>query len=119
MNTGGVVASAWSLTEADASSNPNTSPTATNATRFGGFGVTTDQTILLNADQATSTMNFTSPVNFSFTGGNADHLLNVGNINVDASSNGPVFGSATAGQKVNLVVTGSPTWTNNSSVVMS
>jgi fibronectin-binding autotransporter adhesin len=109
---------AWSLTEADASSNPAASPTVTNVTRFGGVGVTTDQVIQLNADQTTAAMHFTSPVNFSFVGGNADHLLTVGAISVDAASNGPVFGSTTAGQKVDLVVSGSPTWTNNSGVAM-
>lgn len=108
----------WSLSSLNSTPDPATAPNSGNATRFGTTGVTTDQTVQLNGDQATAAMTFSNPVNFSFVGGNADHLLTVGNLTIDAAANAPAFGSSTAGQKVDLAITASSAWTNNSSTTL-
>ncbi|MCW1921197.1 autotransporter-associated beta strand repeat-containing protein [Luteolibacter arcticus] len=105
---------AWSVSPLDAAFNPTTPPDLNNLTRFGSDGLTLDQTVNLNGDQVTPAMVFTSPVLFTFLGGNADHTLTLGGLTVDVASEGPVFGSATAGQKVDLILSGSQTWTNAS-----
>ncbi|WP_035609202.1 autotransporter-associated beta strand repeat-containing protein [Haloferula sp. BvORR071] len=109
-------AASWSISPTNAASNPGAEPGINNPTFFGSNGLTADQVIALNGDQATTGMSFTSPVAFSFTGGNANHVLTVttGGISMDAVSTGVTIGSATAGQEVDLLLSGSQTWNNQS-----
>lgn len=109
-------AAAWSISAVNAASNPASEPGLNNLARFGSDGLFADQSIALNGEQSAAGMVFTSPVAFSFTGGNADHSLAIGSggIAMDTASTGVSFGSATAGQKVDLLVSGNQTWSNAS-----
>ncbi|WP_367870894.1 beta strand repeat-containing protein [Luteolibacter sp. Populi] len=114
--TSWAAAASWSTSVTDAAANPAAGPGTNNATRFGIEGLFDDQLIELNGDQSTPAMYLTSPVAFSFTGGNADHVLSVGlgGILMYAASLGVSFGSTTPGQEVDLVVGGSQLWSNAS-----
>lgn len=107
-------AASWTVTPANPAINPTEAPSFVSATRFGADGLAANQSINLNGDQGSSGMSFTSPVLFSFLGGNADHLLEIGTggILMSDTAGGALFGSATAGQKVDLLLSGNQTWSN-------
>lgn len=109
-------AAAWSISPTDAALNPSAPPGLNNATRFGLDGLTASQFITLDGDQATPGMSFTSPVSFTFEGGNGDHLLEIGTggIGMAAGSTGVVFGSFNPGQEVDLRLAASQIWSNES-----
>lgn len=114
--TSWISAAAWSITPANAAANPSLEPGLNNITRFGSDGLSADQVIALNGEQATAGMSFTSPVSFFFRGGNGDHglTLGTGGIAVEAASTGVSLGSTTAGQEVDLLLSGNQTWSNAS-----
>jgi autotransporter-associated beta strand protein len=109
-------AAAWAISPTDDALNPSAPPGLNNTTRFGLDGLAAPQFITLDGDQATPGMTFTSPVSFTFEGGTADHLLEIGTagISMAPGSTGVIFGSFTAGQEVDLRLAGSQTWSNES-----
>jgi fibronectin-binding autotransporter adhesin len=108
-------AAAWSLVPTDGASNPSIAPGANNATRFSTEDIFSDQTIALNGDIVTKQMIFSSALIHTFVGGDANHSLTVAAAGITVNTNGlaPIFGSATPGQAVNLILDQSQTWRND------
>ena len=88
---------------------------------FSATSVTTPQTVKLNAARAVSGLRFTSAQPHSLLGGNANQTLTLGasGITVDAGAGAATIGSATNGQNVSIVLSGTQTWTNNSANVLT
>lgn len=108
--TSWAAAAAWSFSPIDGTPDPVDPPIAPSVLRFGTTDIFTDQIVQLNGDQSAGGLLFLSPSLFTFVGGDADHSLTLGGLTVEAASQGPVFGSDTAGQAVNLILGGTQTW---------
>ncbi|MFD0893891.1 autotransporter-associated beta strand repeat-containing protein [Luteolibacter ambystomatis] len=111
----------WTVDPSNAAIDPTNSPVATTAVLFGANGLTTTQQVDLGGNQAVSQLTISSPVAFNFAGGGTTSNLTVGSsgITLNATAGNTTFGSATAGQEVNLVPTGAETWTNLSSSTLT
>lgn len=115
--TNWAIASSWSYSATDPATDPTAAPGDTNAILFGADGLANAQEVNLGGDKAAAKMTFTSPVDFNFIGGGTASDLAVGaaGISLEATAGNVTFGSGTAGQEVNLILTGPETWTNQSS----
>lgn len=119
--TSWAVASSWSYVAANPAVDPPTAPVDANPVLFGGDGLATTQQVNLGGDQSAARMTFISPVDFNFVGGGTASNLTVGTagISLGATAGNVTFGSAAAGQEVNLALTDAATWTNLSSSTLT
>jgi autotransporter-associated beta strand protein len=106
--------SSWSTSSSATTPNPSAVPSSTDEAIFNITGAVSPQTILLNAIQSISKLNFLA--DSTLLGGNADQTLIVGTggIEVADGASSVVIGSKTDGQKVALSLHGSQVWTNAS-----
>ncbi len=105
---------AWSLDSTAVTPDPTAVPTAGATVNFGLDGLASAQSVALGANQAATTLNFRSPVDFGLTGGGADRTLGVGTggITLQAGAGNVTVGSATVGERVTVALNGAQTWTN-------
>ncbi len=82
------------------------------------FNITTAnlaETVTLDADQSAKTLTFRNTGTTALSGGGTDRTLTIASgVTKLAGAGAVTIGSATAGQRVNLLVNESQTWTNNS-----
>lgn len=108
--TSWAAAASWSFSPIDGTPDPMDPPIAPSVLRFGTTDIFTDQTVQLNGDQSAGGLLFISPSLFTFVGGDADRSLTLGGLTVEATAQGPVIGSETTGQRVNVILAGAQTW---------
>ncbi|MBN8460758.1 MAG: autotransporter-associated beta strand repeat-containing protein [Verrucomicrobia bacterium] len=110
--TGWAATGAWSISPLATTPDPVATPVSTSTVYFGTDDLADDQTVLLNGDQSAKSLTFRSPVVFTLTGGDADHELALGGLTIESGALGPVIGSDTSGQAVDLLLSASQTWNN-------
>ena len=116
VGTGWNSTSDWSTTSNATTPNPSAVPGSGDDVTFNISTVTNAQTVNLNADQSVNSLTF-SYGQETLLGGNANHSLTLGagGITLASALGGkPTIGSATDGQKVNLIIGANQTWTNTS-----
>lgn len=112
---------AWSASASAATPDLAVVPDATNIVHFSGSGVSTDQVVDLDADQAARGLAFSgTPATFLQAGG-TDRSLSLGasGITIAAATGAVTIGSASDGEKVGLLLTGNQTWNNASANAMT
>ena len=110
--TGWAAVGAWSISPLATTPDPVATPVSTSTVYFGTDDLADDQTVWLNGDQSAKSLTFRGPVVFTLTGGDADHELTLGSLTIESGALGPVIGSDTPGQAVDLLLSASQTWSN-------
>lgn len=115
-------AGSWS-TAIGVTTDPAAVPVAADTATFSINGLNTFQTVNLDANQAASALSFNlnATGGVALQGGGTDRTLTLGTggIGINAATGAVTIGSASAGQGVSLILTGSQSWANNGSALLT
>jgi len=93
---------------------PASVPDSDDTAIFGVTGLAGVQTVNLNGSQSAQGLQFSSSgITFNVVGGSGDQTLTVGSGGITDTSGPLTIGSTTAGQRVNLSLAASQTWTSS------
>jgi|GEM_PF-3682677 len=111
----------WSTDSGSVVPNPASVPGSGNTAVFNILGVTSAQTVNLDADPNAAGLTFSSPGVVTLQAGGTNHTLTLGSagIIVNSGAGAPTIGSATSGQNVSLALTTTQFWTNSSANTLS
>jgi len=105
----------WSTASGAATPDPGAAPGSDNDVVFNISPVNTAQTVNLNGDQAAHSLTNSTTGTVTLLGGGTDRTLTLGAGGFARTGNAAtIVGSPAAGQRVNLILSESQTWLNNS-----